>query len=218
MDVAVINYWLSMLATVAFAASAVLAVSNSNIDLFGAFVLGIVTAIGGGTIRDLILEVPVFWSTEQSYLWVSLFASIIMYIGCGVIKKRNIHLLILYLDGFGAALFGIVSTKLVWDLKFCLPVGPIMLGVIAAIGGGLMRDVLAGRKTLLMSRELYAIPVMFSCILYLISLTYFPKHQLATAVSCIFISFIFRAAAIHWKISIPYWFSHEQSKQNNDNY
>ena len=80
MDVVVINYWLAMVATAAFAASAVVAVSDSKVDLFGAFVLGIVTALGGGTLRDLILDVPVFWSLEQSYLWVALFSGIITYL------------------------------------------------------------------------------------------------------------------------------------------
>lgn len=62
-------YWIYMAATAAFAASAVLAVSESDIDIFGAFVFGIVTAIGGGTMRDLILDVPVFWAEQQSSLY-----------------------------------------------------------------------------------------------------------------------------------------------------
>ncbi|MGB5733460.1 MAG: TRIC cation channel family protein, partial [Thiohalocapsa sp.] len=63
--------------TVAFAVTAVLAVAPKGIDLFGACVMGIITAIGGGTIRDLILDVPVFWANELSYIWIAFGASLV---------------------------------------------------------------------------------------------------------------------------------------------
>jgi uncharacterized membrane protein YeiH len=62
--------------TAAFAVTAVLAVAPRGIDFFGATVLGIITAIGGGTIRDIILDVPVFWAADLAYIWVALAASL----------------------------------------------------------------------------------------------------------------------------------------------
>ena len=76
----------------------------------------------------------------------------------------------LYIDGFGAALFAIQGVDKAWTMNYGLPVAPVILGVITAIGGGLIRDVLAGRKTLIMSHELYAIPVTFGCCAYLLIL------------------------------------------------
>ena len=70
-----------MVGTVAFAVTAVLAVSHKGIDLFGASVMGIFTAIGGGTVRDLILDGPVFWAGDLSYIWVALLASIAAFAG-----------------------------------------------------------------------------------------------------------------------------------------
>ena len=59
-----LSYWIGMAGTVAFSVTAVLALAPKGIDIFAAAVLGIITAIGGGTVRDLILEVPIFWSTD----------------------------------------------------------------------------------------------------------------------------------------------------------
>jgi len=194
-----------MSATVAFAVTAVLVVTRRNIDLFGAFFMGIVTAVGGGTLRDMILGVPVFWSVQQSYIWVALLSSIFAYFARRLFTQKQIYSLVLYLDGLGAALFGIHATDKVWALHFSLPVGPVMLGVLTAIGGGLIRDVLAGRETLLMTREIYAIPVFLGCTLFVTLLSYFPEQRVAASMFCILLTFLLRAAAIHWKLSMPHW-------------
>jgi len=163
------SFWIGMLGTVAFAISTVLAVSHKGIDLFGASVMGIITAVGGGTIRDITLGVPVFWADEQYYIWVALIFSVIAFYGRTLFSNKHINDLISYMDAAGISLFAIMAADKVWDLGFGLPRAPILLGIITAIGGGLFRDVLAGRPTLLMSRELYAVPVMLGCTLYVIS-------------------------------------------------
>ena len=95
------------------------------------------------------------------------------------------------------------ATGKVWDLDFGLPAAPVMLGVVTAIGGGLIRDMLAGRPNLLMSRELYAVPVMLGCILFVVALEFFPDYRFAA--SCLCIAFIFglRVAAIRWSLTVP---------------
>jgi uncharacterized membrane protein YeiH len=203
----VLGYWIGMAATVAFAVTAVLAVSGRGMDLFGALVLGIITAVGGGTVRDVILDVPVFWAAELAYIWVAIGASVAAYVARPLFTSRQIYGLMLYLDGFGAALFGIEATDKVWKLGFGLPVAPVMLGVITAIGGGLIRDVLAGRETLLMKREIYAVPVLVGCALFVLVLTYVPEYRLVGALGCILFVFALRAAAIHWNLTVPYWFT-----------
>ena len=74
-------YFLGMAGTVAFAVTAVLAVIPKGIDLFGACVMGIITAVGGGTIRVVILDVEVFWATDLNYIWVALVSSVIAFYG-----------------------------------------------------------------------------------------------------------------------------------------
>ncbi len=206
------SYWIGIAATVAFAVTAVLAVKPLGIDFFGASVLGIITAIGGGTIRDLILGVPVFWAGDLSYIWAALISSLLAFRVGALFTQRRVNSLLLYLDGFGAALFGIEAVDKVWNLKFALPLGPIILGIITAIGGGLIRDVLADRKTLLMSRDIYAIPVMLGCALYVLTLKYFPDYGTLGAIAGISLSFGIRAAAIHWNLEVPGWLATEQKE------
>ena len=108
------HYLVSMSATAAFAITAVLAVTPRGIDLFGAAVLGIITAIGGGTLRDMMLDVPIFWATDLSYIWVALAASIVAFWADYLFTRKEIYSLLLYLDGFGVAMFAIEGAGKVW--------------------------------------------------------------------------------------------------------
>jgi len=200
-----LSYWIGMAGTVAFAVTAVLALAPKGIDLFGAAVLGIITAIGGGTVRDIIMDVPVFWSTDLNYIWVALASSVAAFSAHSVFTRKEIYSLMLYVDGFGVALFAIEAVDKVWGLEFGLPLAPIILGIVTAIGGGLIRDVLAGRETLLMSRELYATPVLFGCTLYVVLMYLFPEYRFIGAVGCCLCIFGIRAAAIHWDLRVPEW-------------
>ena len=66
-----IQFWVGVIATMAFAVTGVLAIADRGVDLFGVLVLGLITAIGGGTMRDIILQAPVFWSENQIYVWLA---------------------------------------------------------------------------------------------------------------------------------------------------
>lgn len=200
-----LSYLLGMAGTVAFAVTAVLAVTPRGIDVFGACVMGVITAIGGGTIRDLILGVPVFWATDLNYIWVALVASVVAFFGNRLVTRSGIHAAMLYLDGAGVALFSIQAAHKVLLLEFAMPLGPILLGIVTAIGGGLLRDVLAGNTNLLMKRELYAIPVTTGCALYVYLVTQLPDQAVWIGIGCTAFIFAFRAAAIHWHLSVPLW-------------
>lgn len=194
-----------MVAITAFAMTGVIAVSSRGIDLFSACVMGSLTALGGGTIRDLILGVPVFWALDVNYVWVALAASVVAFLGKPLLDRRHLFQLMLYLDAFGVALFAIQAATKVWDLQFGLPAAPVALGIVTAIGGGLIRDVLAGHPTLLMNRDLYAIPVLLGCTLYVLSLILLPDYRAISAFGCIGGIFFFRAAVIHWGLKVPRW-------------
>ncbi|MEE4377413.1 MAG: trimeric intracellular cation channel family protein [Candidatus Competibacteraceae bacterium] len=200
-----INYIVQVSGTIAFAVTAVLAVAPKGIDLFGACVMGIITAIGGGTIRDLILDVPVFWANDLSYIWIAFGASLVTFFAQSFFAQTKMYTLMVYLDGLGAALFATQATNKVWQLDFGLPLAPIILGIITAIGGGLIRDVLAGRQTLLMNREIYAVPVLFGTSLFVILLEFLPEHGTISGGICFALIFAVRAAAIHWSLSVPDW-------------
>ena len=203
MDAAEFSYLLGMGGTVAFAVTAVLAVTPRGIDLFGASVLGVITAIGGGTIRDLILDVPVFWASDLNYIWVALASSVVAFYWPRFMSRADVYSLMLYLDAIGLSMFAIQASRKVLLLEFALPLGPILLGVITAIGGGLLRDVLAGNPTLLMKRELYAIPVTIGCALYVVAMAWMPSAW--TGLVCALVIFSIRAAAIRWGLTVPEW-------------
>lgn len=198
-------FWIGMAGTVAFAVTAVLAVVPKGINVVAALVLGLITAIGGGTLRDTVLGVPVFWITNQVYAWVAIGASLATFAATNVFTRKEIYILMHYVDGLGAALFAIEATHRVWSRGIGLPLAPIILGVVTGIGGGLIRDVLAGRENLLMDRQIYAIPIMLGCTLYETLLWLFPDHPFEGMIVCVLGTFGLRAAAIFWDLSLPGW-------------
>jgi uncharacterized membrane protein YeiH len=194
-------HYLELSGTTIFAVTGVLAVTRRGLDVFGALVLGVVTALGGGTVRDLLLSIPIFWVSNLNYVWAAMFGAFVAFwVGH---EFPNTHRLLLYLDALGAALFAVVAANKVLALDVNAPVA-VMMGVLTAIGGGLVRDVLAGRSTLLMSRDIYATPILFGCIVFVLlrgrGLTFVTAGLVAGS-----LIFSARAAAIYWHLQMPTW-------------
>jgi uncharacterized membrane protein YeiH len=198
---------LAIMATVAFAVTGVMAVAQQRVDFFSAVVLGVITAVGGGTVRDLIMDVPVFWSQDLLLIRVAVLASIITFVALNFFSKPQIYKWFLYIDGLGAALFGLGGAMKAYELGFAWPLGLLIMGVITAIGGGLIRDVLTGRKTLLMSDEVYAVPVVLGCLLMAIVLHFAPEYKSEGLLAGTVLAATLRFAAIYWNLSLPAWFT-----------
>ncbi len=198
-----LNFWLNVVATMTFAITAVLAIGDRDVDIFGVIILGTITAVGGGTVRDIILNVPVFWLQSSISIQIAIVASVLAFVARSFFTLPQVFISLLYLDAFGAALFGIQGALKTWEIGSALPMAPIIFGVITAIGGGLIRDMLAGRQTLLMTPELYAIPVMIGCLLFTVVLNVVPEHAVSGAIVCAGIIFLIRASAIHWHLQVP---------------
>jgi uncharacterized membrane protein YeiH len=192
-------YLQQMLGTAVFAITGVLAIQKAGVDVFGAVVLGIITAIGGGTVRDLLLDQPIFWIADFNYIWVALIAAALAFFLTKRFQQR--YRLLLYLDGFAAALFGLVATEKVLGLHLAAPFA-VMMGVLTSIGGGIVRDVLAGRTSLLMSREIYATPILLGCIVYVLLRDAFPTIQVAGWIALLFTSGL-RFLAIYKDLQMP---------------
>ncbi len=191
---------IALLATVTFSVSGVLAARDARIDLFGIIVVGVVTAVGGGTIRDIILDVPVFWIADSTYLLAAIVAALAAFFLLESIHRR--YTLLLYLDALGVALFASGAIVKTLDMGFGSVIAAVM-GVITGIGGGLIRDLLTGRPTLIMSRDLYATPILFGVSVQILLLSYgLLGTQAATLVGGALI-FGCRAAAIHFHLQMP---------------
>jgi uncharacterized membrane protein YeiH len=145
--------------TVVFAISGVIAVADRPLDWFGAVVVGVVTALGGGTIRGLILGVtPVFWIEDQTFLLAAIAGSVV---AIGVVRwterasATRVEELLELADAAGLALFSVVGADLALDLGFDGWIA-IVAGLVTGVGGGVIRDVLAGRTPLILRGEIYA--------------------------------------------------------------
>lgn len=191
--------------TAAFALSAVLASLEKKVDIFTVIVLGIITAVGGGTMRDWTLNVPVFWSIDVYYIVIAICASLFGFFFFPLMQRRKVNKVYLYIDAIAAALFAIQGTHKAWQLDFGLPVSPILLGIITAIGGGIVRDVLLERPSLLLSKELYAIPITLGCILYTFVLKFAPDYTSVGSIVSICLIVYLRHLSIQKQVMVPSW-------------
>jgi uncharacterized membrane protein YeiH len=198
-----LNYFIGMTAMAAFAMAGVLAAARKDMDIVSLTVLGVVTAVGGGTLRDLLMSTEVFWMVDFNGVWVAIAASICAFYLERHLRDESVWTLILYLDAFGLALFGVQSIDKALALQFAAPVAVVM-ATITGIGGGLIRDVLTQRPNLLLSREIYATAIIAGSIFYVALLGLTGKTTVATLAGFAF-TFIFRALAIyrHWRM--PKW-------------
>lgn len=151
---ATLIYW-TMLAGVALAAiTGVLDAGRKGMDVVGACAAGLATAAGGGTVRDLLLGRPVFWITDQSYLFVALIAALATFF-----LVRAVRLparLFLIPDAIGLALFTVSGTQIALDLGVPWLVAGLM-GIITGVVGGVLRDILCNDIPLIfLPGELYA--------------------------------------------------------------
>lgn len=146
------------LGTFAFAVSGIRLAYISKLDWFGAYVIGLVTAIGGGTTRDVLLDITPFWMEQPSYLIITGLALIAVLLFENVIKRMN-HTLFLF-DAIGLGLFTVVGVEkaILHDFPFWVAV---VMGMITGSVGGIIRDVLLNETPLIFRKDIYAM----ACIL-----------------------------------------------------
>lgn len=137
--------------------------SQKRYDWFGAYVVGLVTAIGGGTIRDLLLGVPPFWMHTSGYLICTAFALMFVVILRKHMFRFNNTFFIF--DTIGLAFFAVVGFEKTVDAHFSFWVA-IMMGTITGAAGGVMRDVLLAQVPLIFRKEIYAMACVIGCLVY----------------------------------------------------
>lgn len=147
-------FLLDMFGVIAFSVAASLMAYRRNLDPFGIVVIAIITAIGGGTLRDVLLRnYPIFWIANPMYLVVIFFSSMATQVLHKYISR--IERLLLFFDAIGIGVFTIIGIKI--SLNFNLPpVICITMGTITAVFGGVIRDALCNELPVILHRELYA--------------------------------------------------------------
>jgi len=147
-------YYLDLTGTFAFAVSGALSGIEKRYDIFGVLFVGFITAVGGGTTRDILLGLtPVSWMNHIVYLYVILAAVVFTFLTSKKIMKWRKTLFLF--DSIGLGVFTIVGIKKTLELGLSWEIA-IMMGVISAVLGGILRDVFNNEEPLILHKEIYA--------------------------------------------------------------
>ena len=193
-------YSLELLGTFFFAISGALAIQDHHDDLFGAGFLGFVTAIGGGTLRDIMLgSYPLVWIGDIYFLYAILTGVVIAYIFYKSLVglKRTF----LFFDTLGISFFTVLGVEKALSLGVKPEIAAIM-GMFTAIMGGVIRDVLTNETPVLFRKEIYATACLSGAVLYLILFQAGVDRNLNMVLSIIVI-FVFRLLAVKYQLTLP---------------
>ena len=183
-----------------FAVTGALVASRKQMDIVGFALLGSVTGIGGGTIRDIVLGAqPVFWVKEPAYLVACVAVASLTFFIAHIPQSRE--RLVLWFDAVGLALFSVTGADSSLQLG-ASPIIAVALGVSTATFGGIIRDILGGDSPIILRQQIYITAALLGSAIFvgLIGAGLGRDLSAAVAFSC---AFALRAAALHWNLSLP---------------
>jgi uncharacterized membrane protein YeiH len=195
------------------AITGVLAARGKQVDLFGVLVLALVTAFGGGTVRDVLLgDLPVFWMADQSFILNAVASAVVTFF---LVRYHALPASVLMVaDAFALALFTMIGTR----KGLAFPVAPsiaVMLGVMTGVAGGILRDLLIGEMPLVFRREIYFYATAaFGGAAVFVSLHQFSFDPKCNAIISTLVTLVLRLAGIKWRMRLPL-FQHKGTPQNN---
>lgn len=195
---------LSYIGTAVFAVSGGLTAARRGMDLFGFVVIAMITATGGGTLRDLLLGIsPVTWVREPNFLIVAAVVGGLTFFSAPLLEALNVPRrgVLVWADAVGLALFAVVGTEVA--VGFDVPaISAVLLGVLTAVGGGVLRDLLSDTMPMILHRDLYATAAAIGSGAYLVIDRAGGDTVLATAVATL-VGFGVRAFGILSGWSLP---------------
>jgi uncharacterized membrane protein YeiH len=197
---------IEILGTAAFAISGALAASRNNMDIFGFCVMALMPAVGGGTLRDLILDrTPVFWVASPWYVGVAVLAALVVYFR--TFRPGGRMRLLVWMDAIGLALFATLGTEV--SLQYGAgPLVSIMLGVTTGVAGGMIRDVICNEIPLVLTGEIYATAAFAASATFVVANLFGVPRDVALALA-VAVGFAVRATAIVYNLSLPAFKSHD---------
>jgi uncharacterized membrane protein YeiH len=195
-----ILYVLDLFGTAVFAVSGALAAGRRRMDLFGALVIAAVTAVGGGTVRDLLLDRhPVFWMEDLRYLAVIAGAGGLTFAYTSVFRPPRQSLEVA--DAFGLAVFAVVGARVTLDVG-APPVIVVLMSATTATVGGMVRDVLCDETPLILRKEIYATAALAGGALYLGLRALALEEAVMMGVPIVTVAAL-RLAALRWEVHLP---------------
>lgn len=191
---------IDILGTIAFAISGVLVAMDKRLDAFGVFIIAFVTAVGGGTLRDLLIGIkPVGWLNAPMHLLIIVITVLLAIIFVKQLKYVRKSLFLF--DTIGIGLYTMVGVEkgLVADLP---PVMCIALGTITACFGGVIRDILCNEIPVIFRKEIYATVCILGGLVYFLLIQFPIQNTIAYSMAIVTI-IIMRVLAVRFKISLP---------------
>ena len=193
-------YTLDILGTFAFAISGALVASGKNFDLFGVLIIAFVTAVGGGMLRDVLINAhPINWIGDLNYVWTILAAVITTILFKSKILPLSKTLFLF--DTIGLGVFTLLGLQkgLTYNLH---PIIALIMGMISAVFGGVLRDILTNKVPLIFEKEIYASACLAGGIVYLILLYFKFQENIIFVISAIVI-IIIRIIAVKYHLQLP---------------
>lgn len=185
---------------VVFAVSGALVAARARMDVVGFALLGVVTGIGGGSLRDLLLgRLPVFWIDQPQYIVLCVVAAIVTFVSVPIIASRL--RLLLWADAVGLAVFSVLGAQTALDAGAPLIIAAL-LGVVSATFGGIIRDVICRETPLILLKEIYATAALVGALLYVCLIELAIAPGLAAFAGCI-ATFAVRGMALIYGLSLP---------------
>ncbi len=191
---------LDLVGVAVFAVSGVLAARSRELDLLGVIVVAAITGIGGGTLRDLLLNrYPIFWITDARYLTVIVAAALLTVGYVRVWTPPENALLVA--DALGLALFALSGAQ-VAEAAHCPPSIVVLMGAMTGVAGGVLRDVITAQVPLILRRDIYATAAIAGVALYLLLQAFGLQRSRAFAAGMIVVVAL-RFLAIRWRLQLP---------------
>jgi uncharacterized membrane protein YeiH len=192
-------YLMDLVGVFAFAVSGALTAGRKGMDLFGVLVVAAVTAIGGGTVRDVLLDRPDFWLADTTYLYVIAAAAV-----CTLIYarfRRPPYGALLVADAFGLAVFALLGVRAGLGAGVS-PLIAVLMGAITGVVGGAVRDVLCGETPLILRREIYATAAIAGASTYVVLVAWAGQGTI-TLTASVAVTLLLRLIAVRFALNLP---------------
>jgi uncharacterized membrane protein YeiH len=192
--------WLGALGEVAFAVSGALLAARHRLDIIGFLFMANLTGVGGGTVRDLLLGLPVFWVREPAHILLCSAAAVLTFFGARLLSRASRALA--WADAVGIALFAVVGAQKALLSGAAAPVAVVM-GIFTACLGGIMRDVVLNDPPILMTREIYVTATLAGASCYALLATVRGVEDMFAIAAGVTAAFVLRALAIARGLTLP---------------
>lgn len=208
-DVVPIISIIDLLGLISFAMSGSFAAMQNRLDPFGVFIIAFVTSVGGGTIRDLLLDKPVFWIYDLRTFNIILLCAVIAMIFKSV--EKNFKVTLFVFDSLGLGLFTIVGIEKGIGAGLH-PVMCITLGTITGCFGGVIRDILINRIPLLLREEIYAVACIIGGLFFMAFYPYLGDNSAWLQILTVAIVFFTRHFSVKYQLHIPMFYLSSEEK------